>query len=157
MQHRHRRTTTAKKVNPAAILPMDKTQAINLMIRLTKGLVQVSERESQALAQNDLLSFAVLQDEKNLLADRYARASEEFRANASTYRGADKALIDKLSNVQNELGERMKQINSAVEGIYVRAQAKAQSSLITAQALGQNRVTYPEKIEQNNEEAGAAC
>ena len=66
---------------PDAFLPHDTSQALNMLIRLTNNLSRLADRETQALAQNDMMSFAILQDEKALVTEQYMKASEEFRSN----------------------------------------------------------------------------
>jgi len=146
---------------PAAVpfLPQDKSKALNLLIRLTQNLSNLADREAMALAQNDMLTFSILQDEKNLVAEQYMGASEELRLNLSMYRGADPALLDRLQNLQNDLGTKTKDNNETVHRIYNNAQAKTQSSLITAQALGQEKyVQFPaadKAVNENSQRAGA--
>lgn len=136
-----------------SILPADKSQALNLMIRITQNLIHLAERESQTLVQNDLLSFAILQDEKALMADHYVRTSEEFRSKINSYRGVDKALLMRLENAQKQLHEITSNNNIAVENVYERAKAQTQSALITAQEFGQERVRF-EKTNDNSESTG---
>lgn len=131
--------TAHKNTNAAPLLPREKSQALNMMIRITQSLVTLAERESQALAMNDLLSFAILQDEKILVTEQYIRMSEEFRTNVEFYRGADRVLLDRLENLQNALAEKTRSNNVCVADIYGRAKGRVQNSLITAQELGQQR------------------
>ena len=102
----------------ASILSREKTQAVQQLIKLTRNLADLAERESQALAQNDILSFAILQDEKALIAEHYAAASNEFRARLPEFRGMNPALLDRLEALQHRLGEAAKQNNASVSRIY---------------------------------------
>lgn len=137
---------------PAQTLPAEKSQAIGLLIRLTNNLVTLAEREARALAHNDMLAFAILQDEKSLVTEHYMKASEEFRSRLEDFRGTDKNLLDRLEQLQKLLSEKTSNNNHVVTQIYDRAQSKTQSALVTAQELGQNRVTMAANTSQ---QAGA--
>jgi len=99
----------------------------------------LAERESQALAQNDILSFAILQDEKALIAEHYAAASNEFRARLPEFRGMNPALLDRLEALQHRLGEAAKQNNASVSRIYEQSKENTQNTLLSAQELGQSK------------------
>lgn len=143
-------TATHQHANTApALLPEDSGKALNMLIRLTQNLSQIADRETQALAQNDMLSFAILQDEKTLVTEQYVRASEEFRSKLNIFRGSDPALLNRLEKLQIDLGEKTKNNNESVNRIYDRAQTKTQSSLLAAQELGQNhKIEYADNKEK---------
>jgi hypothetical protein len=139
MQH-----TPQSQNNTAPILPSEKSQAVNMLIRVTQNLITLAERESQSLAQNDLMTFAILQDEKTFMADHYARVSSEFRARINQYRGVDKTLLKRLETMQNDLAERTRTNNQVVTTLYDRTRANTQSVLLAAQEMGQNcHIKYP--------------
>jgi len=121
------------------VLAREKTQAVQQLIKLTRNLADLAERESQALAQNDMISFAILQDEKALIAEHYAAASNEFRARLPEFRGMNPALLDRLESLQVRLGEAARQNNDAVKRIYDQSKENTQNTLISAQELGQNK------------------
>lgn len=121
----------------AGVLASEKTQAVQQLIKLTRNLADLAERESQALAQNDMVSFAILQDEKALIAEHYAAAAQEFRSRLSEFRGMNPALLDRLEALQHRLGEAAKSNNEAVKRMHDQAQENAQSTLVSAQELGQ--------------------
>lgn len=121
------------------VLAREKTQAVQQLIKLTRNLADLAERETQALAQNDILAFAILQDEKALIAEHYAAASNEFRARLPEFRGMNPALLDRLESLQHRLGEAAKQNNETVKRIYDQSQENTQNTLISAQELGQNK------------------
>jgi len=138
----------------ATILPQDTSRALNMLIRLTNNLSHLADRESQALAQSDMVTFAILQDEKALVTEQYMNASEEFRSNINIYRGAEKPLLDRLEKLQIDLGEKTKSNNDAVQQIYDRAQSRTQNSLLAAQEFGQDqriRFALPENAVNENE------
>lgn len=125
------------------ILPSEKTQAMQTLIKLTKSLSDLAERESQALMQNDMLSFAILQDEKTMIAERYAQASSEFRSRLNEFRGISPALLSRLESLQAQLGEISQQNNAIVARLYDQSRQNTQSTLLKAQELGQNtQITY---------------
>lgn len=127
--------------NPAIaeqqLLPSDKEQAIKILINITENLINFSEREGQVLAQNDMMSFAVMQDEKSLITERYVQISQEFRARLEEFRGADPALLDKLDAAQKTLGENAQHNNKIIDQIQARAKKNTESTLVNAQKLGQ--------------------
>ncbi len=131
----------ASKLQPVAngILANEKTQALQQLIKITQNLNDLAERESQALAQNDMLSFAILQDEKALIAEHYTAASTEFRGRLNEFRGITPALLDRLEGLQNRLGELSKHNNETIKRIYAQAKKNTQDTLISAQELGQKK------------------
>ncbi len=146
------KTDTHTEELAKAILPEDSTQAINTLIRLTKSLCLMADREASAIAHDDMMALAILQDEKTGLAEQYIQACEEFRDRIEEFRGVDKALIGRLEKLQNELGERAHTNNASAEQLYNNAKARTQSSLLAAQEIGQTvHVKYPEKQEAVNE------
>ena len=155
MQHRPlqnsaKQTATGTLPGAINILPGDKTQALHHLIKLTKHLVDISDKESQALAQNDMLSFAILQDEKALLAEHYAKASEEFRARLPQFRGISPTLLDRLENLQIQLGDISKSNHAIVKEIYERSRANTQTTLLNAQEMGQDkRLHFANSNDQN--------
>lgn len=128
----------------APLLPSEKSQALNAMIRVTQGMVQITEREAQALAQNDLTTFAIIQDEKAFMAEHYQRASSEFRSNVHRYRGVDKTLLARLEALQVDLAERTHSNNAMVTTLYERSRANTQTTLLAAQEMAQKtHVRFP--------------
>jgi len=147
-------TTTIKSGDADdGILAVEKTQAMQQLIKITHSLVDLAERESQALAQNDMISFSILQDEKALIAEHYAKASEEFRSRLPEFQGMNPALIDRLDSMQRRLGEASRQNNAAVERIYNQSKENTQSTLISAQELGQKKPLRHDNMNISDEEA----
>lgn len=132
----------------------DASISLNALIRLTQNLSNLADREAQALAQNDMLAFAILQDEKTLVAEQYMNASEEFRSNINMYRGAEPGLLDRLERLQRDLGEKTRTNNDTVQNIYGQAQARTQSSLLAAQEFGQDQRVRFDAKKAVNENAG---
>lgn len=122
-----------------SVLANEKTQAVQQLIKITQKLTDIAEGETQALAQNDMLSFAILQDEKTLVAEHYTAASNEFRKRLPEFRGMNPALLDRLEKLQHRLGEAAKLNNDTVQRIYQQSKKNTQNTLISAQELGQTK------------------
>jgi len=148
--------TKDEKKNTIKILPAERIPALQAMIKATKSLVDLAEREAQVLAQNDMMTFHILQEEKAFLAKRYEKLSGEFRARVEEFRGSDRGLLDRLEAMQNLLGEKAKANNETVFGIYGAAQKKTASSLLTAQELGQRSPVHIENVENQTQVNGSA-
>ncbi len=132
-------TTANTKANH---LPMQPQNALNYMCKISQSLLDLAERESQALVQNDVMSLAVLQDEKDDLSERYMAASEEFRSRINEFRKVDKSLIRRLEDLQKKLSERSNDNNVLVSQIRDRAERNTQKTLLIAQEYGQSPRAY---------------
>lgn len=121
------------------VLPAGKTEALKMLIKVSEKIMNLSEQETQALIQDDLAAFALLQREKSNLATQYAKASEEFRIRFEEFRAADPGLLDRLEKLQNEMGEKLRSNNEIVSRMFSRSKKKATESLITVQELAQQR------------------
>ncbi|MCB1651086.1 MAG: hypothetical protein KDI46_03450 [Alphaproteobacteria bacterium] len=126
-----------KQESSTPILPGDQTRALNTLIKATRDLVDLADKEAQALAVNDMMAFNILQEEKTFLVKRYEKLAGEFRGRLEEFRGVDRGLLDRLENLQNLLGEKTLNNNIAVSNVYDNAKNKTQSSLISAQEMGQ--------------------
>ena len=56
-----------------SLLPEKTGQALKYLITLSERLVELCDRETQAIVQNDMTTFSILQDEKEILAGKYRR------------------------------------------------------------------------------------
>lgn len=121
----------------ANVLPDQPVPALEAMLKITENMIDLSERETQALVHGDMLAFAILQDEKNVMANDYTQASNEFRQRIEQFRGQDPELIDKLEQAQNRLGQKAKSNNKIVEGMKTKSQEKTKNHLFTVQELAQ--------------------
>ncbi len=135
----------------AQALPDDTSQALRILIRHSEQLVQIAERETQVLVQNDMRSFAVLQDEKEKVSKQYAGAAGEFHSRLEDFRGADPGLLQRLDDLQQDLGERTKSNTTIVERIFKRSQEVVHNNLISIQELAQLK---PIKNDTNATNAG---
>lgn len=125
------------------LLPEDTTQALKVLINFSEKLLALCEQETQALVQGDMVTFSIIQDEKDSVSRRYAKASEEFRARLEEFRSADRTLLDQLESLQKQLGDKAKSNNEIVSRMFERAKEKVQKSLVTVQELaGQKPVRF---------------
>ncbi len=122
-----------------ANLPANATAAIQRLIQVSQKLVDLSERETQALLQRDMLTFAILQDEKESIANQYTQASEEFRARLEDFRSVEKPLLNRLELLQKNLAEKTQGNNVMVAQIKQRAETGTQKTLLMAQEYGQQK------------------
>jgi hypothetical protein len=122
-----------------ANLPANATAAIQRLIQVSQKLVDLSERETQALLQRDMLTFAILQDEKESIANQYTNASEEFRARLEDFRNVEKPLLNRLELLQKNLAEKTQDNNVMVAQIKQRAETGTQKTLLMAQEYGQQK------------------
>jgi hypothetical protein len=130
-------------------MPKDPKQAAEKLIKLSRSLVDLAERETQALVQNDIVTFAILQDEKEFLTGQYAAASEEFRSRLEEFRSLDRAVLARLEELQKRLAEKTHANNAIVMQMRQRAVKNTQSTLLSAQELGQrNPVNFENKQQE---------
>lgn len=134
-------------------LPVDKSQALQKLIKISEKLVALAEQETQALVQNDMVAFAILQQEKELLSKSYVHASEQFRGRLAEFRDANRAQLQRLEDLQNQLGEKTQSNNAVVVQIQQRAEKNTQETLITAQELAQQK---PVRLNEDNSQYGGA-
>ena len=153
-QHTHNTSmqdNTPQSTNPAA-LHSDPDQALQALIKITQALIDFAERETQALAKNDMMDFAIMQDEKAILTQRYVQMSQEFRNRLEDFRGCDSGLLDRLETLQKELGERSKGNNGSINNIQTRARAKTSDTLFSAQELGQSHhINFVQDVQNDAE------
>lgn len=128
-------TNTSK--SGGVILNADPNTAIRELVRITEKLFSFAQEEEQALVRGDMLRFAYVQQDKERLAEHYAQASEEFRTRLDDFRRADKNLISRLENIQNDLRLKTQDNNAIIAQVKKRAQKKTQATLFTVQELAQ--------------------
>lgn len=131
-------------------LPQDTTGALKELVSVSRNILDSAERETQCLVMGDLISFAMIQHDKEYLADRYAKASGEFRSRIDEFRGAQhKAMIAQLDNLQRRLKEKTQENNILIDQIRRRATANTRATLFTAQEMGQ-RVRFLQDTERES-------
>ncbi len=131
--------------------PFNATAAVQQLIRVTQKLVDLSERETKALLQRDMLAFSILQDEKESVTGQYMKASEEFRNRIEDFRGVEKTLIGRLEMLQRTLSEKSVGNNVMVEQMQRHAQNNTHRTLLMAQEFGQQKRIHSN---QNHNEGG---
>ncbi len=125
-------------------LPEQPEIAVQYLCKLSKSLIDIAERESQALIQKDMLAFAVLQDEKERLSVNYLNASKNFRERLNDFRRVDQSIIGRLESLQSDLGERTNDNNRLISQIKSQAERNTQHSLVIAQEYGKSqRASFP--------------
>ncbi len=120
-------------------LPANATMAIQRLIQVSQKLLNLSERETQALLQRDMLAFAILQDEKESISRDYTKASEEFRARLEDFRNVEKNLLNRLEGLQKTLAEKTQGNNVIVLQMQKQAETYTQKTLLAAQEFGQQK------------------
>ena len=133
----HQAIFTTEDAPQNKVLPQDPSMAINTLIRITRNLSNLADREAQALAQDDMLTFSILQDEKGLTAENYVNACSDFQSNVNAYRGCDKNMLARLDALQKELGEKTQNNNNTVEQLYDRSKNRTTNSLLAPQEIAQ--------------------
>lgn len=147
MTHTH----TAAQENGNMILSKDVNQAVRQLIKISQDLVRLADDEAQALVTLDHMKFAMSQRDKERLAEQYSKASEEFRERLGAFRMADKNLIAQLNTLQNELKDKNGHNNLMINQIKKKAAANTQSTLFTAQQMGQ-RVYFQDNTTENEQD-----
>ena len=86
------------------VLPADTTEALELMIEITRRMLIAMQEEARALRiQNEVAmqDVAVL---KEKILPYYQKAAEEFAQRAAEFKNGDASLLDQLQAIQTELG-----------------------------------------------------
>lgn len=132
------------------VLPSKTTDALKMLIKISEKIMNLSEQETQALIQDDLAAFALLQREKSNLSSQYAKASEEFRMRLAEFRAGDPGLLDRLENLQKDMGEKLRSNNEIVARMFKRSKTKTSESLLTVQELAQSKPLHMQSEGEEN-------
>jgi hypothetical protein len=135
--------------NNQSTLPAAPVAAIQHLIRISQSLLTIAEKETQALLTNDMLAFSIMQYEKEKLAGSYTQASEAFRARIEEFRNIDRALLNRLEQLQKDLAIKAGDNNALVEQIRQRAMKNTQKSVNSIREMSQNvhvRFEKPQEI-----------
>ena len=132
------------------VLAADANAALRELVRISRKLVDFTDQETQSLVTNDYVRFAFTQQDKERLAERYSKASEEFRTRLEDFRSADKSILMQLDKIQNELKDKTENNNVLIDQIKKRSLANTKATLFNVQELGQ-RVQFHDA---NNEATG---
>lgn len=150
MSRHVQKTQTTQPQSSDNLLNADVNSSLLVLINLSKKLLDFADREAMALAKGDHLAFAYTQRDKETLAQRYVKASEEFRSRIEEFRRADKSLIQRLDLLQGELKDKTQNNNMAIGQIKERSLANTKATLFSAQEMGQRLQTasVPANTEQ---------
>ena len=96
---------------PGAVSP---AAAVQRLIQVSQKLVDIGERETQALLQNDIMTFSILQDEKESVTSQYTAASNDFRSRLEDFRGVEKNLLGRLETLQKNIAEKARSNNTII-------------------------------------------
>ncbi len=119
-------------------------QVMHKLCQQTRSLIDIAEQESQALVQNDLLAFAVLQDEKESLSTRYQKTAKNFHDRLNEFRNINQSSITRLEGLQEELREASEENNALLERIEKGAKSAIKTGTETATVFGESdRATFP--------------
>jgi hypothetical protein len=128
-----------KNTADSKLLPQDAGQAIQRLVKISQSLIDLADREAQSLVMNDLMTFSILQDEKDMLASHYTKASNEFRERIEDFRKVDRGLLLRLEKLQKNLGEKTQNNSLMVSQMRKRAEQHTQKTLLTVQEMAQIR------------------
>jgi len=100
------------------ILPEEPNMAVQKMIELTQECLNILEGESEKLTRNDLVQFAVNDEQKGRAFTFYEKASEEFKARIDALRGkVDPSLVTQLQQLQLKVADQAAFNNQRLEQI----------------------------------------
>lgn len=133
---------TRTKKSAASVLPEDKATAIRHLTKLTKYLIDIAEKECQAILQQDMMAFSIIQFEKEKAAEEYRQSSIAFRTRIEEFRGTDSAILNNLERLQTELAHRMQSNGKMIDNMRTSARQNTQSTLFTVQQLAQIRPVF---------------
>ncbi len=141
-------TLKSKRVSRPATAHEAKNDAdrlIKSLIDTTERLIDIAEREKEAIARDDVGTFVMLQDEKEKHSEKYMSQSKHFRARAKELKDHDPASIDKMGELQELLSQKMRSNSRKILQMQENATPKqnmppplAGSTLLSAQEIGQN-------------------
>ncbi len=131
------KTQDPRQNTSTEVLPRQPVDAVLTVIKVTQSLLNLAERETQALLQNDALHLGIMHSEKEKLSERYAATAKEFRNRLNDFRRIDRGLLDKLEKAQVALAAKMSENRELIKQMYLRAQSNTQSTLFNAQEIGQ--------------------
>lgn len=86
------------------VLPADTTEALELMIEITKRMLIAMQEEARAIKIQNEVAMQDVEVLKEKILPYYQKAAEEFKQRAEEFKSAGPALLDQLQAVQTELG-----------------------------------------------------
>ncbi len=128
---------TMKTKTNKTILSSSPNAAVRQMMSCTRALIDFADKEMRALVQNNMMELFVLQREKDHLAQKYTTSSAEFRARIEEFKKADRALLNQLEKLQDDLNDRTTENNKLITQAYKKSRSKTQDTLLSVQELAQ--------------------
>lgn len=133
----HMNTQKGQSSHIHSVLQSEPDNALKDLIKITQSLIDLADREAHVLAKNDIMEFAIMQDEKAVMTQRYIQMSRAFRERLEEFRGKDPGLLDQLENLQKDLSDITRANNNVIGQIQNRAKQNTSTTLFSAQELGQ--------------------
>lgn len=100
------------------ILPDEPDAAMKKMIELTQECLALAESEDEKITRNDMVQFAVNEQNKVPAFAMYEAAAAEFRERIDSFQGkVNPMLVTELQRLQLELRERAENNNIRLEQI----------------------------------------
>jgi len=125
------------KAGHDALAQKSKEALLETLISKSRSLLAIAEEEAVMLANNNISAFADLQMRKKDLAEDYAGACEIFHARAEEFRGFAPSLLDRLDQLQVQIGLTSRANNKALQTLMSAARDNTASTLLAAQEIGQ--------------------
>ncbi len=100
------------------ILPEDGNEALKKMISLTQECLNVLEAEGEKITRNDMVQFAVNDENKGRTFIYYEKAVNEFKERIAEMEGkVDPELVSELQNLQIKVSEQAANNNARLDQI----------------------------------------
>lgn len=103
------------------ILPADPNEAMQKMVEVTRECLAVLESESEKITRNDMVQFAVNDENKGRTFIFYEKAVNEFKERLPELEGkVNPVLVNELQTLQLQIAEQAADNNArlaAIEGL----------------------------------------
>lgn len=119
------------------------------LIRTTRLLISLTQREIQALEARDFPVFVDAQKDKAGMTRDYADACQDFQNNIERFRDTSPAMLSRVEALQTELGKLSERSNTLVKQVFTPAHGivaqdntrpiHTQATLLSAQEIGQGQ------------------
>lgn len=97
------------------ILPEHAESAVQVMTQLTRQMLEFVLEEGKLLKQKDASTLATIQKGKELRANGYTAAANEFKGRMNEFKALDENLIGKLEALTTELGKATRNNQKLIE------------------------------------------
>ena len=121
-------TQATQKIERQTFLPEDTKSAANVMINLTRQLLEFVLEESKLLKEKDTLTLARVQKGKELRTIGYTNAAAEFTNRLTEFKDLDEALIGKIEALTVELGKATRENQKLIERLSPKKPVKEHMS-----------------------------